>query len=83
MIDFPEWIQVNDSLITFKHSGTLPDGVEYIVLCMPGTDHAHVEYMAAPMALVYQGVVYGRASYNSDKLEILYRTDKQTAIAVR
>lgn len=83
MIDFPQWIQINDSLLTFKHSGTLPDGVKYIALSMPGIDYANEEYVSAPMALVYQGVVYGRSSYNSDKLEIIYRTDKQTAIAIR
>ena len=83
MIDFPQWIQINDSLITFKHSGTLPDGVEYIVLSMPGIEHAHTEYMESPMALVYNGVVYGRSAYSSTTKEIVYRTDKQTAIAIR
>ena len=83
MIDFPEWIQINASLIAFKRSGNFPDGTGYIVLCMPGIDYPHKEYIASPMALVYQGVVYGRSSYNSDKLEIIYRTDKETAIAIR
>ena len=80
MIDFPEWIQINDSLITFKYSGTLPNGVGYIVLGMPGIDYAHIEYMGSPMALAYQGLVYGRSSYNSDKLEILYRTDRKSVV---
>ena len=83
MIDFPQWLQINDSLITFKHSGKLPDGVGYIVMSMAGIDYPHVEYMASPMALVYNGIVYGRSCYDSEKLQIIYRTDKPTAIAIR
>tara|TARA_R100000808_G_scaffold7822_1_gene22541 strand:+ start:409 stop:663 length:255 start_codon:yes stop_codon:yes gene_type:complete len=82
-IDFPHWIQVNESLITFKSSGTLPDGVGYITIDISQAEYAHIAYLQSPMALVYNGVVYGRSSYNSDKMEVVYRTDKPTATAIR
>ena len=82
-IDFPHWIQVNESLITFKSSGTLPDGVGYITIDISQAEYAHLAYLKSPMALVYNGVVYGRSSYSSEKMEVIYRTDKPTATAIR
>lgn len=54
----------------------LPDGTGVIQLVFDGSALA---YHRAPGGLKCNGRVYGKSSYNSDSLYIVYRTDKPVA----
>lgn len=69
----PLWNAVN-----FVTHQTLPDGIG--LLTVGCTDYA--DFVMAPPALRFEGKVYGRSGWNSDKCESYYRTDCHVAYAV-
>lgn len=52
--------------IGFLHTSVAPDGYD--------------EYKALPNACLWDGVLYGKAGWNSDTGVVIYRTDKKVAI---
>jgi hypothetical protein len=58
-----------------KRSETLPDGVKVVILDCAGS----IEYNHSPKALEYDGELYSRTGWNSDRYESYYRTDRKVA----
>ncbi len=42
-------------------------------------DGTYEAYKALPIALEFDGVLYGKSSHNSDTMRVCYRTDKKLA----
>ena len=63
--------------LTIKHAETLPNGIKVIMLDCAGS----LEYNNSPKALEYDGEIYGRTGWNSDRCISYYRTDKKVAFS--
>ena len=63
--------------VSVKEVCTLPDGVKLLTIGL------YDDYLQMPTALEYEGVVYGRTGWNSDKHEVYYKDNKKTATIVK
>ena len=64
--------------ITVRLSETLPDGVKVVQLDVAD----YVDFIRSPHAIEYDGDVYGRSGWNSDRHVVYYRTDKLPAFTL-
>jgi len=64
--------------ITVRLAETLPDGVKVVHLDVAD----YVDFIRSPHAIEYDGEVYGRSGWNSDRHVAYYRTDKTPAFAL-
>ena len=67
---------VND-VVLLRLVETLPDGVTVLTVDM--ADYAH--FIRSPMALRFNGRLYGRSGWNSDRHVAYYRSDVRPAFA--
>ena len=63
--------------ITVRSAETLPDGAKVVMIDVAD----YIDYIRTPHAIEYDGEIYGRSGWNSDKHVVYYRTDKLTAFA--
>jgi len=63
--------------ITVRSAETLPDGVKVVMLDVAD----YIDFIRTPHAIEYDGEIYGRSGWNSDKHVVYYRTDRLTAFA--
>ncbi len=59
--------------ITIRNAETLPNGVKVITVSIE-------DFYTSPHAIEYDGEVYGRTGWNSDKYIAYYRTDKKVGM---
>jgi hypothetical protein len=63
--------------ISVKQAETLPNGVKVVMIdCCD-----YYDFTQKPHAVSYEGQVYGRTGWNSDKMIAYYRTDKKVAFS--
>ena len=63
--------------ITVRSAETLPDVAKVVMIDVAD----YIDYIRTPHAIEYDGEIYGRSGWNSDKHVVYYRTDKLTAFA--
>jgi len=64
--------------ITIRSAQTLPDGVQVVQLDVAD----YMDFIRSPHAIEYDGQVYGRSGWNSDRHVVYYRSDVLPAIAL-
>jgi hypothetical protein len=62
---------------TVRSAETLPDGVKVVMLDVAD----YIDFIRKPHAIEYEGQIYGRSGWNSDKCVAYYRTDRLVAFA--
>jgi len=65
--------------IAIKEACTLPDGVKLVTIDV--ADYAG--FARSPHAIEYDGELYGRSGWNSDRYEVYYRSDRIAAYSRR
>jgi hypothetical protein len=65
--------------ITVRQFETLPDGVGVVTIDCAD----YIGFIRTPHALEYDGVVYGRSGWNSDKCCAYYRSDVKPAFVAK
>jgi len=63
--------------VTVRATETLPDGVKVVMLDVAD----YIDFIRKPHAIEYEGQIYGRTGWNSDKCVAYYRTDRLVAFA--
>ena len=61
--------------LTVRNAETLPDGAKVVTIDVAD----YMNFINTPHAIEYDGQVYGRTGWNSDKFVAYYRTDKKVA----
>tara|TARA_R100000008_G_C3527117_1_gene137177 strand:+ start:448 stop:678 length:231 start_codon:yes stop_codon:yes gene_type:complete len=67
-----------ENALVVRDALTLPDGVGVVMIDC----YDYVEYKRTPSGIVYDGKVYGRTGWNSDKHVVYYRTDAKPAFGL-
>ncbi len=66
-----------ENAISVRTAVTLPDGVKVVTIDVAD----YIDFIRTPHAVEYNGQVYGRSGWNSDKCIAYYRTDITPAFA--
>jgi hypothetical protein len=56
------------------------DGVDFLHTSV--TADSYDEYKALPAGVTFDGKTYGKAGWNSDTGDVIYRTDRKVALAI-
>jgi len=63
--------------VTVRSTETLPDGVKVVMVDVAD----YIDFIRTPHAIEYDGQIYGRTGWNSDRCIAYYRTDRLVAFA--
>tara|TARA_R110002096_G_scaffold188696_3_gene368651 strand:- start:942 stop:1181 length:240 start_codon:yes stop_codon:yes gene_type:complete len=66
-----------ENALSVKSMETLPDGVKVVTLDCRDC----AAFGRTPSALEYDGEVFGRTGWNSDRFVVYYRSDKKVAFS--
>jgi hypothetical protein len=62
---------------TVRSTEALPDGVKVVKIDVAD----YIDFIRKPHAIEFNGEIYGRSGWNSDRCIAYYRTDKLVAFA--
>jgi len=65
--------------ITVRSTETLPNGVKVVQIDVAD----YIDFIRKPHAIEYDGELYGRSGWNSDRHVAYYRSDIKPALAVK
>ena len=68
-----------ENAITVRSAATLPDGVKIVELDVAD----YVDFIRKPQAIEYDGEIYGRSGWNSDRHVAYYRSNVKPALAAK
>jgi hypothetical protein len=68
-----------ENAITIRSTETLPDGVKVVQLDVAD----YIDFIRKPHAIEYDGEIYGRSGWNSDRHVAYYRSDVKPAFAAK